>query len=645
LAQVNQRYGRNVFFPYSVGLLWAYAAKDPQIARQYELIEFLFLREPIDSVVARLRDPDVVGVSNYIWNWQYNLALARAVKERYPDCLIVMGGPQTPNRAGDFLPRHPYLDILVHQEGEAAFHAILCERLTGMCNYQQVPGITFRDSLGQSITTGTGMRMPDLENIPSPYLSGLFDSLLSLPYDFNASQETHRGCPYSCTFCDWGSAVFTKVRRFGDQRIVDEYEWMGKNRVELLYNCDANYGMLPRDVSITERLVDAKRRYGFPKKFRAAYAKKSNSNVFSIAKLLNEEKMNKGVTLSMQSMDGHTLDVVKRGNIKLTDFAETVRKYKLSQISTYTEIILGLPGETFASFCRGVDEILNAGQHDSINIYPCMLLPNSEMSDPAYVHEHGIRAVRTPMLWLHASPISGDVKEYYDVVIETSTMPERDWRRAYKLSWAIQALHCMPVLQSVAILMARIAGVSISSFYLALIQEGEREGRTLLGEQISRVDQIIDGILSGTSSDIILPMFGDIVWPLEEASFLTFSYARDRFYREARQILRSMADRNGWEVSDTVIDDALAYQWNTIVHPDDSGRVKLHLRHNVHEFVQGQHLGAPVPLRRGSYDIEIDRGAGYDGDWVVYAREAVWYGRKGGSLRHAALVSTELEAA
>jgi hypothetical protein len=112
LAQVNHQYGDNVFLPYSVGLLWAFARQDPEVARHYELAEFLFLREPVDTAVARMKKPDVVGISCYIWNASYSNALAAAVKRSFPDCLIVMGGPEIPTASSGFFTRHPYVTSL-----------------------------------------------------------------------------------------------------------------------------------------------------------------------------------------------------------------------------------------------------------------------------------------------------------------------------------------------------------------------------------------------------------------------------------------------------------------------------------------------------------------------------------------------------
>ena len=60
-----------------------------------------------------------------------------------------------------------------------------------------------------------GARLNDLE-IPSPMLSGVFDDIIknNPDYVFNITLETNRGCPFQCTFCDWGSLTYAKIRKF-----------------------------------------------------------------------------------------------------------------------------------------------------------------------------------------------------------------------------------------------------------------------------------------------------------------------------------------------------------------------------------------------------------------------------------------------
>ena len=93
---------------------------------------------------------------------------------------------------------------------------------------EDVKGITFRPAGDAQITrTAARVRMKDPNTIPSPYLQGLFDG-----YDGRVEAaiiESNRGCPFGCTFCDWGSATNQKVRKYDMDRAKAEIDWIGQN--------------------------------------------------------------------------------------------------------------------------------------------------------------------------------------------------------------------------------------------------------------------------------------------------------------------------------------------------------------------------------------------------------------------------------
>src|SRR3989344_9654871 len=80
LAQVNYRYGDNVFMPYSVATLQAYAQTDSEVRNNFDFQPLLFLREDPDQVARKMERPAVLGLSCYLWNWEYNKLLAQAVR-------------------------------------------------------------------------------------------------------------------------------------------------------------------------------------------------------------------------------------------------------------------------------------------------------------------------------------------------------------------------------------------------------------------------------------------------------------------------------------------------------------------------------------------------------------------------------------
>lgn len=643
LCQVNNRFGSSAFLPYSAGMLQAYAQSIPEIREEYDFKGFVFLREPIMDVIARMEKPDVFGASLYIWNAEYTKALAKAVKEAYPDCLIVLGGPHVPVASEGFFKEHPWADVLIHYEGEVTFAEVLKQRMllkphnphygkhSSMILFMDIAGTTVNFILGHKAPDRE--RIPDLDSLPSPYLTGVFDELLRLPFDFHATQETHRGCPYSCTFCDWGSNILAKVKSFSTERLAAEFEWMAHHRIDLLYNADANYGLLPRDLELTERMVKVKNKYGYPNKFRAAYAKNSNEKVFNISKKLNEAGMSKGTTLSFQSMDDNTLQIVKRKNIKVNDFQNLMNRYREAGIPTYTELIIGLPGESYDSFANGIDTLLQAGAHGSLQVYTCEVLPNSEMGNPEYRKAHEIKTVHTPVLHFHATPSDDPYPEYYELVVATKTLPEEDWMRCQMFAWAVQAFHCLGLTQSIAVFLHHYKGVSYRAFYEGLLDFAYANLQYRIGQAYTNARISFWNLWAGKSWGFHDQKFGNIVWPVEEGGFLSCVVNRDRFYLELSEWIQ-----NAFHLETSLLCDLISYQDAVVRGPGQKVVQLLLLRHDIHEYLEGCYRRYPgvdqagTPLMMGDYRYEV-RAIPYT-DLPTYAKEVVWYGRKGGKFQN-----------
>jgi radical SAM superfamily enzyme YgiQ (UPF0313 family) len=620
LVQVNFTYGNNAFLPYSAGLLQAYVQSCPEIIKFCDFLPIEFLRTPPDETKLKANAIDLVGLSAYIWNWEYVKNFASVLKKVSPETLIVVGGPQVEAGNENFLIENSNFDIAVHGEGEKAFLGLI-ESLIGHKELSQVDGISYFDPLTLKVVkTNKSEREKNLDIYPSPYLDGIFDGIIAEHnFGFQASQETHRGCPYSCTFCDWGSATMQKINRFSSDRILSEYEWMAKNRIEILYNCDANYGIFKEDKELTERLTETKKRFGFPQKFRAAFAKNSNERVFEIAKMLNDAEMSKGVTLSLQSLDEITLENIKRKNMRINDFSELINVYDTNKMATYTELIAGLPGESLESFKGGIYTLLNAGQHNGLNIYPAMILPNAKMNDPIYKRVNGIKHVRTPMLLNHGTRLKDDIQEFYDIVVETKTMSQKDWIKTMVFSWAIQGLHCMNLTQMVSRSLLELFGISYEDFYSKLIYGGASRN-SLLGKNLDNLKSLAEGVCEQSGSfDLEDARFGNIIWPVEEVLFLRLY--NDGFLQELKNILV-----NEFQLPLDLIDDLVEFQKFSLRSVNDYENQHIKLKYDWPSALKGnvEQVSKEVNL------VKVNPQKFFD--IKDYAREVVWYGRKGSTL-------------
>ena len=130
LVQTSDRLGANSFLPLAISYQWMYAQADEQVKQNYHVEDVLIEKiAPKEYVKSMPVEPHIVAMSCYVWNWEYNQELAREIKQTYPNCDIIVGGPNVDKRNPNFFDDFPMFDIAVLGEGEPAFRQILKQRL------------------------------------------------------------------------------------------------------------------------------------------------------------------------------------------------------------------------------------------------------------------------------------------------------------------------------------------------------------------------------------------------------------------------------------------------------------------------------------------------------------------------------------
>ena len=120
--QVGFAFDKSVYLPYATGTIVAYCKAQPDISAEYSFPEIIFRRDDIESIVSKMDNPFIAAFSTYVWNVEFNKALAKAVKEKFPGCLIVFGGHSVSDRM-EFL-KNEYIDILKIQiDFSSKFHS------------------------------------------------------------------------------------------------------------------------------------------------------------------------------------------------------------------------------------------------------------------------------------------------------------------------------------------------------------------------------------------------------------------------------------------------------------------------------------------------------------------------------------------
>ncbi len=118
--------------------------------------------------------------------------------------------------------------------------------------------------------------------------------------------------------------------------------------------------------------------YEFPKQIQATTGKNSKERIIEAIKRLNGALR---LWMSVQSMDEQVLANIKRSNISLEHTMALAPVIKNSDLRTQSEVILGLPGESYETHIETIRKLVKA-KMDNIVVYTCMMLDGAEMNTP-----------------------------------------------------------------------------------------------------------------------------------------------------------------------------------------------------------------------------------------------------------------------
>ena len=634
LVQINNSFSNQNYLPYSVGLLESYFLRYTRSPGRYEFLLPIYCRLAVEKAVEKLLGAEIVGFSAYVWNIRISLEIAKALKREKPETLIVFGGPHVPDRSEEFLRKNPFIDLCVHGEGERVFMEVL-ENFPAR-DWENISSLSYLREDGSFVLKPKGTRVNDLALIPSPYLDGAFDSLMdAYPEEqWLILWETNRGCPFSCTFCDWGSAVQSKVYPFELDRLFKEVEWFANRRIEFIFCCDANFGILPRDLEIAQYVAEVKQRRGFPRALSVQNTKNATERAYKVQKLLADSGLNKGVTISFQSVDPETLKSIKRSNISTGSFQELQRRFTRDNVETYTDLILGLPGETYDSFAEGVSQVIENGQHNRIQFNNLSILPNAEMGDPEYQKKYGMVTVETKVVNIHGSLLESkdEIYETQQLVTATNTMPREDWRRTRAFSWTAGLLHFDKVLQIPLVLLHEICGVKYRDL-IELFSREDSAAHPVLSEIrdffLAKARDIQEGGAEYVRSEEWL----NIWWPADE--YIVIKLCTENklvsFYEEATDLLNGFLENESLQLPSQLLSEAVLLNRLLFKLPFQTEDLDLELSHNLWEFYQGAIRGTKIPLEEKPCHYHIDRTREKWSSWEDWYREVIWYGNKKGA--------------
>jgi radical SAM superfamily enzyme YgiQ (UPF0313 family) len=639
IVQINNNFSNHSYLPYVSGLIEGYVTKYAISPNKFEFEIPIYKREHIDVYLEKLANTDVIGFSLYVWNYKISLALAKRLKELDKNKLIIFGGPQVPDNPENFLRENPFIDVVVHGEGEQIALDIF-EAMPGN-DWENIPSISYK--VGQSIVTHPRAdRRKTIDDIPSPYNSGTFDKIINAYPEENWIMlwETNRGCPFSCSFCDWGSLVQAKVLNFSIDRLYSEIDWMSEKKIEYVYCCDANYGILPRDIELTQKTCSNKREFGYPIKMGVQNTKNSTERAYTTQKLLNEGGLSTGVDLALQSLNTETLKAIKRDNISLETYEILQKRFTQDGIMTFTDLIFALPGETYETFADGVSQIIKNGQHNRIQFNPLAILPNAEMGSTDYQELHQLKTIEARNYNMHGGndDIKDGIFEMQSLVVETKTLSREMWRQGRVFSWLTSMLHFNKLLQIPFLVIHSEENITFRDIIEAFMF-GLTDKCVLLKKIKASLEEHAQVVQDGGPEFVFSPEYLELYWPIDELWLikLVIEDNLDQFYVEALETLSSLV-RDDFPKS--LLKDAIKLNKKLLKLPQQSKDDLVELDYDLITFYRSIRDGKESIIKGGLNTQKIIKS---DSVWETkedWMRQVIWHQNKSGGYLYEKVLPT-----
>ena len=469
------------------------------------------LSTDIDETLEIIKNwkPDILGISNYIWNASASNLICEYAKEQDKNILCILGGPEFPAGTGQraikntdkdktydkclqYLKERPAVDFFAYVDGEVAFEEII--KIFIENNYSAI-AIKNKDMpidgfacvsldkkklhVGKYIDR-IGMKGSVKENgrdiIPSPYNTGLLDKFLD--GTFVPAFETSRGCPFLCAFCDQGLDA-SKISAFSSERLGEEMLYVAKkiankpNATKAISIFDSNWGMYQKDVELADNILEIMNEYDWPQYIECLTPKSNRENILKI----NDKLKNRvALQLSMQSMNLDVLETVKRKNWTTDEYIDFINEIKKRGKASTSEMIIPLPGETIETYFDGVKFLMDRGIQPET--YTLMLLVGAEFGRDQAIQKHTMQSKYRILPKQFGNYAEKKIFEIERVCIGTNSMSEKEYLQCRNFGFLNRVLS-QPLFASVYKLAERlnISWFDVSKKFSDYIQSEEYNGK------------------------------------------------------------------------------------------------------------------------------------------------------------------------
>ncbi len=332
------------------------------------------------------KDPDMVGLSIYLWNRQYYIDLVKILLSKNADLIIFAGGPEVVNNSDSLIKSG--IKYILFGEGEDSL-----SRLINSFNNKNTPLHGINDYTNQYVN--------DIDSIPSPILNGSLD----INNNSGLLWELSRGCPFKCDFC-FESRGASGVRYYSLDRVKSELNKIIKSTVSQVFVLDPTFNKdIKRAKKILKLIRDCNSGIHFHFEVRAEFIDNELAQLFT--------EIGASLQIGLQSSHDNVLQNVNR-RIDPNKFKGKIELLNRNSTVFGLDLIFGLPGDSYDGFKKSLEFVLSM-QPNHIDIFPLAILPGTKLFDDRD---------RLKLNYLNEPPYT---------ILSSPSFSENDMQKSYKL--------------------------------------------------------------------------------------------------------------------------------------------------------------------------------------------------------------------
>lgn len=375
--------------------------------------------------------PNIVGLSLYLWNEEVLLKNAQWIKENYPEAVIVAAGPNA-DASAEFLQAHTYIDFVIVGPGAEVFKRILDAKIdnTDCC---KVDGVAYLHNNKLIVNKPVPRHLDPLilnyvTNFPNE-VAVLVEQYLARYKKLIVPTIFIQGCPYSCSFCEQGTAIWTKINKRPLKHMFAEIDFLAKYKNIILDFADANFGIVPEYEKILDYIIEKNNTNQITMK-RPPMAKNNVDITFDLIDKMIKNKLLSTSNYGYIALQDTNVDVLTSNGRPPSKEFEKIEKFKSftknqPHKTNQVDIIIGMPGQSFDTLSATLSDLLS---NDLLSHYPPQfysIFPNTTLtSNNNQIHYKTNTVHIRSKLGFNTGYIESDAKDNlkFKYIVETDSI-------------------------------------------------------------------------------------------------------------------------------------------------------------------------------------------------------------------------------